>query len=81
MARVHGLEHVDALLAAHLSHDDAIRPHSQGIRDERSDTHGTRPLDRGIPRLEPHHVKSLLEVELGGVLNRHDAFAWVNLGR
>ena len=31
MAGVHGLQHVERFLAAHLADNDAIRPHAQGV--------------------------------------------------
>ena len=74
MARVHRLEHVERLGAANLADDDAVGPHAQRVADEIADADLALALDVGGARLEPDHVL-LLELQLGGVLDRDDALA------
>src|SRR3954451_19325840 len=71
VARVHGLEHVERLARAALPDDDAIGPHAQRVADELPDRDRALALDVRRSRLERHHVL-LPQLELGGVLDRHD---------
>ncbi|MNS66300.1 hypothetical protein D3C72_995090 [compost metagenome] len=75
MAGVHGLEHVEGLAAADLTHDDAVRAHTQGVSDEVADGHCAGALDVGGARLQADHV-GLVELQFGGVLDRHDALVF-----
>ena len=71
MAGVHGLEHVDRLRPATLTHDDPVGPHSQGVDQEQPLRHLAMALDVGRPGLQPHHV-GLLQLEFGRVLDGDD---------
>ena len=70
VARVHRLEHVQGLGAADLADDDPVRTHAQRVPDELADADLALALDVRRPSLERDHV--LLELELGGVLDRDD---------
>ena len=72
VAGVHGLEHVERLGAADLAHDDAVGAHAQRVADELADADLALALDVRRARLERDDV-ALLELELGRVLDRHDA--------
>ena len=74
VARVHRLEHVERLGAANLADDDAVGAHAQGVADEVADRDLALALDVLRARFEPQRVL-LLELELGGVLDRDDAVA------
>ena len=69
VARVHRLEHVQGLGAADLADDDPVRTHAQRVPDELADADIALALDVRRPSLERDHVL-LLELELGGVLDR-----------
>ena len=71
VAGVHGLEHVQRLAGTALPDDDAVGPHAQRVADELADRDRALALDVRRARLERHHVL-LAELELGGVLDRHD---------
>ena len=72
VARVHRLEHVERLGAADLADDDPVGAHAQGVADELANPDLALALDVRRARLERDHVL-LLELELGGVLDRDDA--------
>jgi hypothetical protein len=74
MAGVHGLQHVEGLAAADLSNDDAVRSHPQRIPHQIAHGDLAPAFDVRRARFEPHHVR-LPEPELGGVLDRDEAFA------
>ena len=69
---VHGLQHVERLGAAHLAHDDAVRPHAQSVAHQVALRHLALALDVRRPRLEPHDVR-LLQLQLRRVLDGDDA--------
>ena len=71
VAGVHGLQHVERLVAADLADDDAIGPHAQGVDDELALPDRALALDVGRPRLEPDDVP-LPQHQLGGVLDGDD---------
>ena len=71
---VHRLKHVERFLAANLTHDDAVGAHTQRIDHELPLTNGALAFDVGRARFEPGDVL-LMELQLGGVLDRHDALA------
>src|SRR3990172_1180788 len=71
VARIHGLEHVQGLARTTLPDDDPVGPHPEGVPDELPDRDRALALDVRRPGLEGHHVL-LPELELGGVLDRHD---------
>ena len=72
MARVHRLEHVERLGAANLADDDPVGAHTQRVAHEIADRDVALALDVRRARLEPEHVP-LVELQLGRVLDRHDA--------
>ena len=72
MAGVHGLEHVERLGAANLADDDAVGAHAQGVADELANLDLAAAFDVRRPRLERHDMV-LLQLKLGGVLDRDDA--------
>ena len=79
MPGVHGLQHIDAFRPSHLSYHDAVGPHAQGVCYQVSYRHLTLPLYRCRTGLEPHHMRVPRELELRGILNRHDALTYGNL--
>ena len=80
VARVHRLQHVERLGAANLADDDAVGPHAQGVADEVADRDFALALDVRRARLEPEHVP-LVELQLGGVLDRDDPLVVRDRGR
>lgn len=70
----HRLEHVERLAAADLADDDAVGAHAQGVADQVADGDLSLALHVGRAGFEPDDVR-LLELELGGVLDRDDALA------
>ena len=77
MAGVHGLQHVERLLAANLAEDDAVGAHTQRVLHQIA--HGDLALafEVGRPCFEPHDV-GLLQLQLGRVLDGDDALARVD---
>ncbi len=73
VARVHRLQHVERLAAADFAQHDAIGTHTQAVANEVTLRDCASPFDVGRARLQPHHMR-LLHLQLGGVLDRHDAF-------
>jgi len=80
MARVHGLEHVQHLVAAHLADHDAVGTHTERVPDEVALRDRAASFDVRRTGLEPHHVR-LLELELRRVLDRDDALALGDVAR
>ena len=74
VAGVHRLQHVERFLASNLADDDAVGAHTQGVDDELPLPDRALAFDVRRPRLEPRHML-LVELQLGGVLDRHDALA------
>ncbi len=72
VAGVHRLQHVEGGAVADLADDDAVGPHPQRVADEVADGDLAPALDVGRARLQPQHVL-LVELQLGGVLDRDDA--------
>ena len=73
VAGVHRLEHVERLAATHLADDDPVGPHAQRVADQVADADLALALDVRRTALEADDV-TLVELELGGVLDRDDAF-------
>ena len=72
VAGVHRLEHVERRGVADLADDDAVGAHAQRVADQVADLDLALALDVRRAGLEPQHVL-LVELELGGVLDRDDA--------
>ena len=71
VAGVHRLDHVERLGASALADDDPVGPHAEGVLDQVG--RGDRPLALDVrrPGLQADDVL-LLELQLGGVLDRDD---------
>src|SRR5579862_3669523 len=80
MPGIHRLEHVERLGAANLADDDPVGPHAQRVANQLPDPHFALTLDVRRPRLERDDMP-LLELQLGRVLNRHDALIVRDEGR
>ena len=74
VAGVHGLQHVQRLLAAHLAEDDAVGTHTQGVDDQLALPDGALAFDVGRAALQARHVL-LLDLQFGGVFDGDDALA------
>ena len=74
MAGVHGLEHVERLGAADLADDDAVGAHAERVLDQVALVDLALALQVGGAGLQADHVR-LLELQLGRVLDGHDALA------
>ena len=72
VAGVHRLEHVERGGVADLADDDAVGPHAQGVLHQVADVDRALALDVRRAGLQPQHVV-LVQLELGGVLDRDDA--------
>jgi hypothetical protein len=72
VTRVHGLQHVEGLFAAHLADHDAVGPHTQAVDDQLPLADRAFSFDVGRPRLQTNHVL-LFELEFGCVFDGHDA--------
>jgi len=79
MTRVHSLQHVQRFLATHLTHDDAIGAHTEGVDHQLTLLHRAFSLNVGGPRFQAYDVV-LVQLQLRGVFNRDDAFAIGNVG-
>ncbi len=75
MAGVHGLEHVEGFLATHFADDDPVRPHAQAVAHQVALDDFPPPLDIGRAGFQAHDVV-LLELQLGGILDGHDALVF-----
>ena len=69
----HRLDHVQRLAGTTLADDDAVGAHVEGVAQEIADRDLAACLEVGRSRLEGDDVL-LLELELGRVLDRDDAF-------
>ena len=74
VAGVHGLQHVEGLLAADLAQDHPVGTHAQGVLDQLALADLALALDVRRPGLHAHHVR-LLQLQLGGVLDGDQALA------
>ena len=77
MARVHRLQHVECLGAAHLAQDDAVGPHAQRVAHQRALRDFALVLDIRWARFQAHDVR-LAQLQLCRVFDRHDPFAGGN---
>ena len=80
MAGVHGLQHVQGFLGAHLADDDAVGTHAEGVDDKLANVNGAHALHVGGARFHARHV-GLLEPQFGRVFDGHDALVLGDVGR
>ena len=80
VAGVHGLQHVQRFLAAHLTDDDAVGTHTQRVDHQLALLDRAFAFDVGGPRFQAHDVV-LVQLQFGRVFDRDDAFAVGNVGR
>ncbi len=59
MARIQGLEHIQAFFPPDFTYDDPIRPHAQRCPDQVTDFNGAFPLGIGISGFQPYQVGDL----------------------
>ena len=72
VAGVHGLQHVEGLLAATLAEDDAVGTHAQRVLHELALADFALAFDVRRPRFHAANVR-LLQLQLGGVLDGDQA--------
>ena len=72
VAGVHRLEHVERFAAAALADDDAVGTHAERVLHEIADRVLAAAFEVRGARFQRDDVR-LLELELGGVLDRDDA--------
>ena len=77
MAGVHRLQHVERFLAAALTDDDAVGPHSQRVLQQITHRDLTGAFEIGGTRFETHDMW-LLQLQLGGVFDGHGTLGTVN---
>ena len=73
VSRVHCLQHVERLAPAHLTHDNAVRPHTQCVDYELPDRHRAIPLHVWGTGLQTHDV-TLVRFQFGRVLDGDNSF-------
>ena len=74
VACIHGLQHVERFLTAHLADDDVVGAHAERIDDEMALADGALAFDVRRTRLQPRYVL-LVQLQLGRVLDCDDALA------
>src|SRR5207237_1113770 len=72
VAGVHGLEHVQGFATAHLTHDDAVRPHAERVAHQVPDGDLAGSFAVGGTCLQADDVL-LMKLELDGILDGDDA--------
>ena len=77
---VHGLQHIERLLAAHLTDDDSVGPHTEGIDDEVANADSAMAFDVGWASFHARHV-CLAQPQLGGIFDGDNALIFRNVGR
>jgi len=77
MPGVHRLEHVQRLSGAALADDDPIRPHAKSVDHQVADPDLVLAVEVRRTRLHPADML-LVELQLGGVLDRDDALVGRN---
>jgi hypothetical protein len=80
MPRVHRLEHVECLGAAHLADNDAVGPHAQSVADEFSLRYLADAFDIGGARFHLHDM-GLLQTQLDSVFNSNYPFVRMDVLR
>ena len=69
---VHRLQHVERFAATHFADDDAVGAHAQALRTRSRCVTGAAAFDVRRTRFQSHDMR-LLQLQLGGVLDRDDA--------
>ena len=64
MTGIHGLQHIESLTGADFAHDDAIRPHAQGVAHQIALRDFATSLDIGRSRLKAADM-GLLHLQFG----------------
>ena len=77
VAGVHRLQHVERFVAADLAEDDAVGAHAQRVLQQVAHRDLAGALEVGRAGLEPHDMR-LLQLQFGGVLDRHGALGRVD---
>ena len=72
MAGIHGLKHVESLTGTNLAKDNPVRAHTQGVFYKLTLADFTLALNVWRARFHSRDMW-LLELKLGGVLNRDKA--------
>ena len=72
MTGVHRLQHVQRLFAAHLTDDDAVGTHTQGVDHELALLDGALAFHVGRTRFQARHV-FLPQLQFRRVFDRDDA--------
>src|SRR5713226_120969 len=72
MTGIHGLQHVEGFLAAHLAHHDAIGTHAQAVDYELAHADRAFALDVGRASFQTDDV-FLLELQFGRIFDGYDA--------
>ena len=78
--RIHSLEQIESLRAAHLADDDPLGAHAQAILDEVSHRDLTLALEIRRAGFQAHDVR-LLQLKLRRVLAGNHAFSRFDKGR
>jgi hypothetical protein len=75
---VHRLQHVEALAAAHLAQDDAVRTHAQRVLEQVALVDAAAAFGALGAGFEAHHV-DLLQLQFSGVFDGDDALVGADL--
>ncbi|MNH31356.1 hypothetical protein D3C79_917130 [compost metagenome] len=74
MSGIERLEHIERFSAAHLSDYNPIRPHSQRGSDKIPNSNFALALRIGVARFHRYQIRYSPNLQLGGILDCHDAF-------
>ena len=77
---IHGLEHIHDLWSPHLSHDDAVRAHPEGVSHQVPLSYFAFTLNIGGSALHAADIP-FLQLQFGCVLNGDDALMDIEEGR
>jgi hypothetical protein len=75
VARVHGLQHVERFITAHLADDNAVGPHTQRVDDQLALSDRALAFNVGRPRFQTDHMP-LTQEQFGRVFDGDDAFVF-----
>ena len=81
MARIQGLQHINGLRGAHLSHDDPVGPHPKSRLDQIPDRHRSGAFHVGVPCLQADQIGDPPDLQFCIVFNRYDSFVFWNILR